>query len=103
MRAAILTDTTKCIGCSECVVACKKHNHLSEDVPRSWDLDDGLGAKNWTSIVEGPDDEFVRKQCRHCMEPACVAVCPVGAMQKTDIGAVIYDPSRCIGLRYSTV
>ncbi len=34
MRPAILTDVTKCIGCEECVVACKKVNHLQPDVPR---------------------------------------------------------------------
>lgn len=100
MHAAILTDTTKCIGCSECVIACKKQNHLADDVPRIWDLNDGLGARNWASIVEGPDNQFVRKQCRHCLEPACVSVCPVGAMQKTEIGAVVYDSTRCIGCRY---
>ena len=100
MHAAILTDTTKCIGCSECVIACKKQNHLGNDVPRRWNLDDGLGARNWDSVVEGPHHQFVRKQCRHCLEPACVAVCPVGAMQHTEIGAVIYDPNRCIGCRY---
>ena len=54
MKAAILTDTTKCIGCHECEFACKKENHLEADVPRKWDRDDGLSARNWTSIVEGP-------------------------------------------------
>ncbi len=100
MKAAILTDTTKCIGCNECVVACKKVNHLLPDVPRRWDSDDGLTAKNWTSIVRGPNYVPVRKQCRHCLEPACVSACPVGAMHKTDIGAVIYDRAKCIGCRY---
>jgi Fe-S-cluster-containing dehydrogenase component len=47
MRAAILTDTTKCIGCRECEAACKKENHLSpDDIPRRWDRDDGLSARN---------------------------------------------------------
>ena len=51
MKAAILTDTTKCIGCSECVLACKKVHHLKEDVPRRWDSNDGLSARNWTSVI----------------------------------------------------
>jgi formate dehydrogenase iron-sulfur subunit len=100
MKAAILTDTTKCIGCSQCVVACKKVNHLGQDIPRRWDLDDGLSAKNWTSVIGEPDDKYVRKQCRHCLEPACAAACPVGALHKTEIGAVVYDSSKCLGCRY---
>jgi len=100
MKAAILTDTTKCIGCLECVAACKKENRLEGDIPRAWDEDDGLSARNWTSVVEGSGHEYVRKQCRHCLEPACVSACPVGALHKTDIGAVVYDSDRCMGCRY---
>jgi formate dehydrogenase iron-sulfur subunit len=99
MKAAILTDTTKCVGCNECVIACKKVNHLKNDIPRRWDADDGLSARNWTSVI-GRGDEYVRKQCRHCLEPACVSACPVGAMHKTEIGAVVYDSSKCLGCRY---
>lgn len=97
---AILTDTTKCIGCRECVIACKKTYHLDQDVPRRWERDDGLSARNWTTIVQKSGGKFIRKQCRHCIDPACVASCPVGALQKTDIGAVIYDSKRCLGCRY---
>ena len=61
------------------------------DLPRRWDLDDGLSAKNWTSVVEGPQHAFARKQCRHCLEPACASACPVGALHKTKLGAVVYD------------
>jgi formate dehydrogenase iron-sulfur subunit len=103
MKAAILTDVTKCIGCMECVEACKKVNHLENDVPRIWDLDDGLSARNWTSVLGEQKDNFVRKQCRHCLEPACVSACPVGALHKTAIGAVVYDSNRCIGCRYCMV
>jgi formate dehydrogenase iron-sulfur subunit len=100
MKAAILTDTTKCIGCDECAIACKKVNHLAPDVPRSWDRGDGLSARNWTSIVEGPERAYARKQCRHCLDPACVSACPVGAMSKTSLGAVVYDTGKCMGCRY---
>lgn len=100
MNAAILTDTTKCTGCHECVLACQRVNHLQPDVPRRWNLDDGLSAKTWTSVVEGPSQSFVRKQCRHCLEPACVAACPVGALAKSEHGAVVYDNAKCMGCRY---
>lgn len=96
---AILTDTTKCIGCRECVVACKKANGLEPEIPRRWLLNDGLSARNWTTILERTG-VFVRKQCRHCIEPACASVCPVGALRRTDWGAVIYDAGRCMGCRY---
>ena len=97
---AILTDTTKCIGCRECVLACKKINGLDREVPRRWNLDDGLSARNWTSIIDKPGKRYVRKQCRHCLEPACVSVCPVGALSRTGLGAVIYDSGKCLGCRY---
>ncbi|MFC2150130.1 4Fe-4S dicluster domain-containing protein [Calditrichota bacterium] len=96
----ILTDTTKCIGCRECVLACKATYDLGAELPSRWILDDGLSALNWTSIVEAEEGKFVRKQCRHCIEPACVSVCPVAALTKTSEGAVIYDGDICMGCRY---
>ncbi len=96
---AILTDITKCVGCNECVKACKKTNKLPADKPRFWQKNDGLSARNWTSVLH--DGKYnIRKQCRHCIEPACVSVCPVGALHKTDTGAVVYDSSKCLGCRY---
>ncbi|HVN05351.1 MAG TPA: 4Fe-4S dicluster domain-containing protein [Bryobacteraceae bacterium] len=100
MQAAILTDTTKCIGCSECALACHKTNHLPAAVPRRWDLDDGLSARDWTSVIEPSQGKYVRKQCRHCLEPACASACPVGALHKTELGPVVYDSAKCMGCRY---
>lgn len=96
---AILTDVTKCIGCRECVKACKKRNNLDQDFPRRWVSNDGLSALNWTSVIQ-QKNTFIRKQCRHCLEPACASVCPVAALRKTETGAVIYDSKRCLGCRY---
>jgi len=103
MSFAILTDITKCIGCLECVAACKKYNKLERDFPRSWHKNDGLSAHNWTSIVEKSEQHYIRKQCRHCLEAACVSVCPVAALYKTKEGAIVYDPGRCMGCRYCMV
>ncbi|MDD3731412.1 MAG: 4Fe-4S dicluster domain-containing protein [candidate division Zixibacteria bacterium] len=100
MSVAILTDITKCIGCLECVAACKKENNLKMDVPREWQKMDGLSAQNWTSILSLPDNHYVRKQCRHCIDPACASACPVGALHKTVEGVVIYDNDKCLGCRY---
>ncbi len=109
---AILTDTTLCTGCERCVEACRDKNNLGDDVPRRWKsrIDD-LSSTRFTTIVRRRDEEkpgihFVRQQCRHCLEPACVSACLVGALQQPKdsegqpIGPVIYDGSKCMGCRY---
>ncbi len=96
----ILVDTTKCTGCSECVDACVEANSLGEEVHQAQQVGDGLSARRWSAIVESPEGTPVRKFCRHCLEPACVSVCPVGAMYKTEAGPVIYDSRKCMGCRY---
>ena len=98
---AILTDTTLCIGCEKCVAACKEINGLGKDRPRRWEqrIDD-LSATRYTTIVRRRGVHNVRAQCRHCLEPACVSACLVGAMQKTPEGPVTYDSTKCMGCRY---
>jgi formate dehydrogenase iron-sulfur subunit len=100
MSKAILTDITKCIGCRECVAACKAANNLRIEMPTVWQKMDGLSANNWTSILQKPGNHYVRKQCRHCLEPACASACPVGALHQTSEGAVVYDSHKCLGCRY---
>ena len=100
MSKAILTDITKCIGCLNCVSACKDTYGLDNDVPRVWQKNDGLSANNWTAILQKPEGHYIRKQCRHCLEPACASACPVGALHQTPEGAVVYDQDRCLGCRY---
>ena len=100
-QMSILTDVTRCIGCEECVRACKETNDTGEDRPWRWQrrIDD-LSATRWTAIVSRPEKHYVRKQCRHCLDPACVSVCPVGAMHKTPEGPVVYNSAICMGCRY---
>ncbi|MCX7799434.1 MAG: 4Fe-4S dicluster domain-containing protein [Fimbriimonadales bacterium] len=90
---AFLIDLTKCIGCEACSLACKQENHLP---PGSMDK---LSAVTWTTI-ERHGGVNVKRQCNHCVDPTCVSVCPVAALQKTKLEAVIYDETRCIGCRY---
>ncbi len=101
----ILNDVTRCIACEQCVAGCKKVHQipLDDPPPRVETAPDGLTATRWTSIVRLPEGQNVRKQCRHCLEPACVTVCPVGALVKTDQGAVVWDKLRCIGCRYCMI
>jgi Fe-S-cluster-containing dehydrogenase component len=46
------------------------------------------------------DPVYVKFQCMHCLEPACMSACIVGAFSKDANGTVIYDPWKCIGCRY---
>jgi len=96
----ILTDVTKCIGCNKCVDACVRENGLGAHVPGHRRLDDGLGSNRWCSVIKAENDRYVRKQCRHCLSPACVSACIVGALTKTEEGPVVYDPAKCMGCRY---
>ncbi len=97
---AILTDVTRCVGCAQCVEACAQANELGPDIPAPQDGPDGLSARRFTTVLEQPAGHYVRKHCRHCLEPACVSACPVGAMHKTLEGPVIYDSGKCLGCRY---
>ena len=97
----ILIDTTLCNGCETCIAACKKENNLGKDRPwRGQESINGLSATRWSTIVRKPGHHFVRNQCRHCLEPACVSACIVGALTKTPEGPVVYDKSKCMGCRY---
>lgn len=100
-QPSILNDVTRCIGCESCVAACKStHGLPAEDPPpRIGASPDGLSAHRWTSIDRRGGGNL-RKQCRHCLSPACVSACPVGALGRTPEGPVTYDKGRCMGCRY---
>ena len=99
---AMLYDSTKCIGCRACQNACKEWNGNPPEVGS------GLSSDTWTLIQaakpEGSDEQaLLKRQCMHCLYPACVSACPVGAFQQTEQGAVVYDADRCIGCRYCMI
>ena len=101
---AILTDVTRCIGCEECVAACRRTNGTGPDAPYRWQrAANELSATRWTTLATAPNNRFVRVHCRHCLDPSCAAACPVGALQRTPEGAVVYDPVICMGCRYCLV
>ena len=97
----LLYDATLCVGCLSCEEACAAKNNLP--------YTDAVKAEKKTSdhkftyvAVKNPggDEKYMRRLCMHCSDPTCVSACPVGALQKTKNGPVVYDESRCIGCRY---
>lgn len=107
--AGMLFDASKCVGCTECQVACKKRlNTLNPEVDISeYDVNPhDLSAYTWSLIKLYKDEtddsrsSFVKVQCMHCLHPACVSVCPVGALTKSEAGPVVYDDKKCFGCRY---
>ena len=108
---AMLYDTTKCIGCNACVAECTRVNGLTPDTRMSggiWQMPAGLNThtKNVIQLYQADDSDdwsFVKRQCMHCVDPACVDGCPFHALRKEDRGIVTWDGSRCIGCRYCQV
>ncbi|MFC2171419.1 4Fe-4S dicluster domain-containing protein [Acidobacteriota bacterium] len=98
----ILVDVTKCRGCEKCVTACVLTNGLNPEAAASDRAitKDGLSANRLCTVLPADNGRFVRKSCMHCLEPSCVSACLVGGLRKTEQGAVIYDPDKCIGCRY---
>ncbi len=85
-------DQTMCCGCRACEVACHEEHNLPLD---KW-------FRHVTTYETGawPDARafHVSIACNHCQNPACVAACPVGAMQvDAEDGTVQHDDSACIG------
>jgi len=105
----VLVDTTLCVGCRGCEAACAEANALPE--PPSGDaVLASLRKTSETSLTvvnrfEGPGAEprYAKRQCMHCVEPACASACPVRALDKKPGGPVAYHKERCMGCRYCLV
>lgn len=107
----LLYDTTLCIGCKTCVVACREANDKKPDTSNSnglWDepLDLNGQTKNIIKLYKDPDSpvrSYFKAQCMHCVDPACVGACMIGALQKREMGIVTYKQEYCSGCRYCQV
>jgi len=93
----LLFDLTSCALCGACWLADKERNDLP--VPAGDFTADRLSSTAFLAI-EKAQGRGVRHSCMHCLQPTCVSVCPVAALEKTEIGAVVYHQARCIGCRY---
>jgi len=99
----VLIDLTRCTGCGSCCSACQSVNNL----PASASAPEQLDAGSYTCLephevsLDGKTETmYVKRQCMHCIHPACVSACTVGALKKSPQGPVIYDADKCIGCRY---
>jgi Fe-S-cluster-containing dehydrogenase component len=105
----LLYDTTRCIGCQACVVKCNEVNGLSPDPGWSdgrYQAPAHLNArtKNIIKLYNASGQRsFMKRQCMHCIDPACVTACMLGALQKREKGIVWWDGSVCVGCRYCQI
>jgi formate dehydrogenase iron-sulfur subunit len=110
-RVGFFTDTSVCIGCKACEVACKEWNRIpaaNEGFSgRSYDNSLDLGADRWrhVSFVEqagGEDFRWLMSSdvCKHCTHAACLEVCPTGALFRTEFGTVVVQEDICNGCGY---
>lgn len=116
MATGFFTDTTVCIGCKACEVACKQWNQLPDDglflTGMSYDNTVDLGASTWrhVSFIERPValggqqtslGEFswllMSDVCKHCQRAGCLEACPTGAIVRTEFDSVYVQPDICNG------
>lgn len=109
----VLVDTTRCIGCRSCEVACAEANGKANGlVVPDVKTDNALerrrdtSDKQWTIVNRfktEKGDVFVKRQCMHCWQAACVSACLVNAMYKTREGPVTWNGDKCLGCRFCMV
>jgi formate dehydrogenase iron-sulfur subunit len=118
-RVGFFTDTSVCIGCKACEVACKEWNQVPEDglnfTGMSYDNTEGLSADSWRHVAfieqkvaadgDGRQNAGVRwlmssDVCKHCTHAACLDVCPTGSLFRTEFGTVVVQEDICNGCGY---
>jgi len=110
-RYGFFTDTSVCIGCKACEVACKEWNGVPDDGlvfrATSYDNTGSLGADSWRHVafIEQQVEERTRwlmssDVCKHCTNAACLDVCPTGALFRTEFDTVVVQSDVCNGCGY---
>jgi formate dehydrogenase iron-sulfur subunit len=108
------TDSTVCIGCKACEVACKEWNGLPHDgftwTGMSYDNTGSLGHTTWRHVkfVERVRDglpawDFSSDVCKHCEHAGCLEACPTGSIVRTEFGGVFVQSDVCNGCGYCVV
>ncbi|UCD37592.1 MAG: 4Fe-4S dicluster domain-containing protein [Fidelibacterota bacterium] len=110
----MLTDLSLCVGCRRCEWACNDANGLPNESLSSFEdqsvFDETRRTEAYKFTVVNrfeadgyPKPVYVKKQCMHCIEPACASACLVKAFRKTSAGPVLYNEDVCIGCRYCMI
>jgi len=93
-RYGMVIDTRKCVGCMDCVVACKTENQVPEGFNRDWVTYEATGAFPTLHL------EIRSERCNHCDHPPCVSCCPTGASHVETPGQVVLvTGGMCIGCK----
>jgi len=115
-ESAILYDSSKCSACKGCQIQCKQWNMLPSPLAKNeyeftGSYQSMADLNGDTRILmefrekdtdNGIEWAFSRRACFHCSEPACMEVCPVGAISQLENGTVKLDSTKCIGCKYCT-
>ena len=102
---AVLIDLTRCAGCNSCALACQESNNLPETEPHALSSEcfSFVEPRQVNGAAGEVDQRYVKRQCMHCLDPACVSACPAAAMYKSESGPVVYRSERCLGCRYCQI
>ena len=114
MTKGFFTDSTLCIGCKACEVACKEWNQVPANgfvwTGRSYDNTGSLGHSTYRHVkfvesVRGglPAWDFSSDVCKHCERAGCMEACPTGSIVRTEFGGVYVQPDICNGCGYCVV
>lgn len=93
MRYAMAIDTRRCVGCSDCVVACQTENNVPLGYCRDWIVEETAG------VYPDLQMEIRSERCNHCEDAPCVRCCPTSASHIIEGGIVAVDEDDCIGCK----
>jgi tetrathionate reductase subunit B len=96
-RYAMVMDTSRCIDCKACTVACKTENDvpLGRENHRNWVTEEKLRGK-YPLLGQS----YTPGQCNQCRKPPCHKVCPTRATEISEGGIVTIKSQKCIGCKY---